>query len=59
MQNLTENEKMLIRYGLALALEKITKKSQSVRNRVNNITLLSGYKNQLQDIIKLIEKIEA
>ena len=31
MQNLTENEKMLVKYGLALVLEEITSKAQSAR----------------------------
>ena len=56
MQNLTENEKMLVRYGLALVLEEITSKAQSARVRRNTITVLSGYKKQLQEIAKLIEK---
>jgi len=56
MQNLTENEKMLVKYGLALVLEEITSKAQSARVRRNTITVLSGYKKQLQEIAKLIEK---
>ena len=58
MQNLTENEKMLVKYGLALVLEEITSKAQSARVRRNTITVLSGYKKQLKEVMGLIEKIQ-
>ena len=57
MQNLTENEKMLMKYGLALVLEEITGKVQTARSKGNNISVLSGYKKQLKEVMELIEKI--
>ena len=57
MQNLTENEKMVVKYGLALVLEEITSKVQEERFKRSNITVLSGYKKQMQEVTKLIDKI--
>lgn len=57
MQNLTEKEKMLVKYGLALVLEEITSKVQEERFKRSNITVLSGYKKQMQEVTKLIDKI--
>lgn len=57
MQNLTENEKMLVKYGLALVLEEITGKVQTARIKRENMAVLSGYKKQLQEVTKLIDKI--
>ena len=57
MQNLTEKEKMLVKYGLALVLEEITSKVQEERVKRSNITVLSGYKKQMQEVTKLIDKI--
>jgi hypothetical protein len=56
MQNLTEKEKMLVKYGLALVLEEITSKAQTARSKGNNISVLSGYKKQLKEVAKLIDK---
>ena len=57
MQNLTENEKTLVKYGLALVLEEITNKAQTARSKGNNISVLSGYKKQLKEVMELIEEI--
>jgi len=57
MKNLNENEKMLVKYGLALASEEITNKIHAMRNMGNNINQLSAYKLELQKIMKIMEKI--
>ena len=58
MKEYTKEDIILIRYRLALATEEICGKINNVKNKINNLQLLSEYKNQLTKILELDNKLE-
>lgn len=58
MKEYTQEEITLIRYGLALVAQETCGKIHNVKNKANNLKILSEYKSQLIKILELDDKIK-